>query len=73
MQLFDHGVRQRRPDVRHDVLKGVEGHAIILPGFIFPLERQLRRLVKQIFDVGRRIPGCQRDDFIDVDFSRVEL
>ena len=72
MQLFNHLVGQRGSNLRQNLLEGIYGHPVVLPGLVLPLESELCDLVEQVFDVGRGVPGCQLDDSAPVDLSRVE-
>ena len=54
-------------------MKGIYGHPIVLPCLIFLFEGELGHLLKQVFDVGRGIPGCHLDDLVQVDLTRIEL
>jgi hypothetical protein len=73
VQFFNHFGGQGGSNFRQNLVKGIYGHSIVMPGFILPFKSVLCDLVKQVFYVGGRISGCHLDDLAQVDITRVEL
>jgi hypothetical protein len=54
-------------------VKGIYGHPIVVPGLILSFKSELCDLVKQVFNVGRSIPGRHLDDQAQIDITRIEF